>query len=105
MRELPLDHRQLPRGEHQRSRAHRRHVGRERGDDGRQCDAELAEPLGRGGGHARDVIASYAGPMAVDPDGLLPAISAKARLHVVTGKGGTGKTTAAAALALALAGT
>jgi anion-transporting ArsA/GET3 family ATPase len=43
--------------------------------------------------------------MAVDPDGLSPAISAKARLHVVTGKGGTGKTTAAAALALALAGT
>src|SRR5213080_527475 len=34
---------------------------------------------------------------------LLPAIPTKARLHVVTGKGGTGKTTVAAALALALA--
>lgn len=33
---------------------------------------------------------------------LAPAISSKARLHVVTGKGGTGKTTVAAALALAL---
>jgi anion-transporting ArsA/GET3 family ATPase len=37
------------------------------------------------------------------PATLSPAISAKARLHVVTGKGGTGKTTVAAALALALA--
>jgi anion-transporting ArsA/GET3 family ATPase len=36
---------------------------------------------------------------------LSPAIPAKARLHVVTGKGGTGKTTAAVALALALAET
>src|SRR6202012_5983948 len=34
---------------------------------------------------------------------MAPGISTKARLHVVTGKGGTGKTTAAAALALALA--
>ncbi|HEY7010183.1 MAG TPA: ArsA-related P-loop ATPase [Jatrophihabitantaceae bacterium] len=34
---------------------------------------------------------------------LSPAIPAKARLHVVTGKGGTGKTTVAVALALALA--
>src|SRR5437899_557185 len=34
---------------------------------------------------------------------LLPSISGKARLHIVTGKGGTGKTTVAAALALALA--
>jgi anion-transporting ArsA/GET3 family ATPase len=34
---------------------------------------------------------------------LADGIPAKARLHVVTGKGGTGKTTAAAALALALA--
>jgi len=34
---------------------------------------------------------------------LHPAIPGKARLHVVTGKGGTGKTTVAAALALALA--
>jgi anion-transporting ArsA/GET3 family ATPase len=32
-----------------------------------------------------------------------PAISPRARLHVVTGKGGTGKTTVAVALALALA--
>jgi anion-transporting ArsA/GET3 family ATPase len=36
---------------------------------------------------------------------LAPGISPTARLHVVTGKGGTGKTTAAAALAVALAGT
>ena len=35
---------------------------------------------------------------------LAAGISPKARLHVVTGKGGTGKTTAAAALSLALAG-
>ncbi|HZC70322.1 MAG TPA: ArsA-related P-loop ATPase [Jatrophihabitans sp.] len=34
---------------------------------------------------------------------LAKGIPAKARLHVVTGKGGTGKTTAAAALALAIA--
>jgi anion-transporting ArsA/GET3 family ATPase len=34
---------------------------------------------------------------------LSPAIPPKARLHVVTGKGGTGKTTVAVALALALA--
>jgi anion-transporting ArsA/GET3 family ATPase len=37
------------------------------------------------------------------PARLADGIPAKARLHVVTGKGGTGKTTAAAALALALA--
>jgi anion-transporting ArsA/GET3 family ATPase len=36
---------------------------------------------------------------------LADGIRGKARLHVVTGKGGTGKTTAAAALALALADT
>jgi anion-transporting ArsA/GET3 family ATPase len=36
---------------------------------------------------------------------LAAGIPAKARLHVVTGKGGTGKTTVAAALALALADT
>ncbi|MDT4925444.1 MAG: hypothetical protein QOG01_3157 [Pseudonocardiales bacterium] len=40
---------------------------------------------------------------ALAPAPLAPGISARARLHVVTGKGGTGKTTAAAALALALA--
>jgi anion-transporting ArsA/GET3 family ATPase len=34
---------------------------------------------------------------------LAPGISAEARLHIVTGKGGTGKTTVSAALALALA--
>lgn len=39
------------------------------------------------------------------PPALAHGIAAKARLHVVTGKGGTGKTTAAAALALALVGT
>jgi anion-transporting ArsA/GET3 family ATPase len=36
---------------------------------------------------------------------LSPAIPARARLHVVTGKGGTGKTTVSVALALALAET
>jgi anion-transporting ArsA/GET3 family ATPase len=36
---------------------------------------------------------------------LVAGVRGKARLHVVTGKGGTGKTTAAAALALALADT
>ena len=40
---------------------------------------------------------------APDPARLADGIPAKARLHVVTGKGGTGKTTAAAALALAIA--
>src|SRR5580704_13736808 len=43
------------------------------------------------------MIAAHAPARTVD------AISRTARLHVVTGKGGTGKTTAAAALALALA--
>ena len=36
---------------------------------------------------------------------FVPGISTRTRLHIVTGKGGTGKTTAAAALALALADT
>jgi anion-transporting ArsA/GET3 family ATPase len=40
---------------------------------------------------------------AASPVDLAAGISRQARLHVVTGKGGTGKTTAAAALALALA--
>lgn len=40
---------------------------------------------------------------AAAPRALSPAIPARARLHVVTGKGGTGKTTVAVALALALA--
>jgi anion-transporting ArsA/GET3 family ATPase len=35
--------------------------------------------------------------------GLSPALPAQARLHIVTGKGGTGKTTVAVALALAIA--
>ena len=39
-------------------------------------------------------------PVTTDPDA---APWARARLHVVTGKGGTGKTTVAAAIALALA--
>ncbi len=39
----------------------------------------------------------------VDGRTLVPGVPAAARLHVVTGKGGTGKTTVAAALALALA--
>jgi anion-transporting ArsA/GET3 family ATPase len=41
-------------------------------------------------------------PQAATGSRLSAAIPAKARLHVVTGKGGTGKTTAAVALALAL---
>src|SRR5580698_10541474 len=40
---------------------------------------------------------------AAGPVRLVPGIPPQARLHVVTGKGGTGKTTVAAALALALA--
>ncbi len=36
---------------------------------------------------------------------LVPGLPAEARLHIVTGKGGTGKTTVAAALGLALAST
>jgi anion-transporting ArsA/GET3 family ATPase len=52
------------------------------------------------------MVATRAGTLAAArprPVALAEGISAKARLHVVTGKGGTGKTTAAAALALALA--
>lgn len=52
------------------------------------------DPLsGAGGG-------LYAGAMVA---ALHPGISPETRLHIVTGKGGTGKTTVAAALALALA--
>jgi anion-transporting ArsA/GET3 family ATPase len=40
---------------------------------------------------------------AAGEDALVSGISPQTRLHVVTGKGGTGKTTVAAALALALA--
>jgi anion-transporting ArsA/GET3 family ATPase len=52
---------------------------------------------------------SYAGPMVSSRPAtraaskLRPEISTRARLHIVTGKGGTGKTTVAAALAFALA--
>ena len=42
-------------------------------------------------------------PYRPSPGRLVPPISEQTRLHVVTGKGGTGKTTVAAALALALA--
>lgn len=42
-------------------------------------------------------------PYRPTPGRLIPPLTAETRLHVVTGKGGTGKTTAAAALALALA--
>ncbi len=41
---------------------------------------------------------------AAGADPTVPAVPAAPRLHVVTGKGGTGKTTLAAALAIALAG-
>ncbi len=47
-------------------------------------------------------MTSSSGLREAPPD-LAPGISRTARLHVVTGKGGTGKTTAAAALAFALA--
>ena len=61
---------------------------------------------------ALTVEASYADRMAApttsrapgpNSTGLVAGIPATARLHVVTGKGGTGKTTVAAALALAIA--
>ncbi len=61
------------------------------------------------GGDPAAPVHLYAGAMASRsvalgaPAPLSPAISATARLHIVTGKGGTGKTTVAAALALALA--
>src|SRR5699024_4867530 len=42
-------------------------------------------------------------PATQHGEAVLAAIPAAARLHIVTGKGGTGKTTVAAALALALA--
>ena len=51
--------------------------------------------------YALPVTSRAAGPAATAA--LSPALPARARLHVVTGKGGTGKTTVAAALALALA--
>ena len=44
-------------------------------------------------------------PQTAPAPRLAEGIAGSARLHVVTGKGGTGKTTAAAALALAIAGT
>ncbi|MEO6886966.1 MAG: ArsA-related P-loop ATPase [Jatrophihabitantaceae bacterium] len=50
------------------------------------------------------MAASRSAATTAVPD-LLPALMPSARLHVVTGKGGTGKTTVAAALALALAST
>jgi anion-transporting ArsA/GET3 family ATPase len=48
------------------------------------------------------MVATRAATQAA-PAALVEGIPAAARLHVVTGKGGTGKTTVAAALALALA--
>jgi anion-transporting ArsA/GET3 family ATPase len=49
-------------------------------------------------------MAAPAAGTGPDPQpGAWPAAARRARLHVVTGKGGTGKTTVAAALALALA--
>jgi anion-transporting ArsA/GET3 family ATPase len=47
--------------------------------------------------------AAHRAATSAPPVPLVAGIPPKARLHVVTGKGGTGKTTAAAALALALA--
>jgi len=48
------------------------------------------------------MVAVSAAPRAASAE-LVPSVPPQARLHVVTGKGGTGKTTVAAALALALA--
>jgi len=53
-------------------------------------------------GTARRALSTYAGRVAMPIAGWTEEL-ARVRLHVVTGKGGTGKTTAAAALALALA--
>jgi anion-transporting ArsA/GET3 family ATPase len=70
----------------------------------------LALPGSRQAGGAAAVyalrMADSAAPVAADPgDGSTdrPYHPSRLRLHVVTGKGGTGKTTVAAALALALA--
>jgi anion-transporting ArsA/GET3 family ATPase len=60
----------------------------------------MALTLAPGAGPVRGL--SYSAGMVARS--LAAGIPADARLHVVTGKGGTGKTTAAAALALALAG-
>ncbi|HET6877589.1 MAG TPA: ArsA-related P-loop ATPase [Jatrophihabitans sp.] len=51
------------------------------------------------------LTAEFTGDGAPEGQRLAKGFRGKARLHVITGKGGTGKTTAAAALALALAGT
>jgi anion-transporting ArsA/GET3 family ATPase len=50
-------------------------------------------------------VAGSANPSAIQADGVAdrPYDPARTRLHIVTGKGGTGKTTVAAALAVALA--
>src|SRR3954467_14895526 len=60
-------------------------------------------PRRRGGiSYAGEMVATRAATKGAPPP-LADGIPAQARLHVVTGKGGTGKTTVAAALALALA--
>ena len=51
----------------------------------------------------KPVSRSSGTPVGRSSGALVEGISARARLHIVTGKGGTGKTTVAAALALALA--
>src|SRR5947209_16272751 len=69
------------------------------------CDDAAAEPLSPisyAGVMVATRAASRAGSKPA-PAALVAGIPAKARLHVVTGKGGTGKSTVAAALALALA--
>lgn len=57
-----------------------------------------------GAGGAAAVPVAAAAPSAAAAHGFVDGIPAGVRLHIVTGKGGTGKTTAAAALALAIAG-
>src|ERR1700710_581508 len=63
-------------------------------------------PVARPGNGSPTLTAVASSPKVKSaPAPLVAGIPPRARLHVVTGKGGTGKTTVAAALALTLADT
>ncbi len=67
------------------------------------CDVPRPHGAARGAISYARMMAAASTPQAASRSRLSEAIPGKARLHVVTGKGGTGKTTVAVSLALALA--